>query len=449
MNNGDLLSEFDWEMMARNPDTDQAAWTYGTSVIDDFFAPDAPFWTETNNDGRLIESNTHFPFSGQAGSGQAGSGMTTGGGPGSGMQMHTGNSNDFMPTHSSSEVLDAVVSTNQQSSPPAFLDSAFTSFMSPSITVNSAEMPTGEKAQISNMSSLLPFSVFSGEHDDGDIKMKDSSTLPYVRGTTPVIVGREGAQTLPYGTDGTTGRTPSSAQQPLQQRPGSSSRAPGQTLRTTPAMTAYSSPYYRGRHTQSTNGAESLRRDMEQQTSILPTATAAIPFPGLQSQGTVSPAQEVAIKANRPVDPLAKPTSTRKAKAPIENQMFAVLLATDNGTPIEKLAKGSELGFKSPFPKAAKAAKAARAPKRKAAQPEPMQQAQDPAPPASKKSKTKTPRSSVSSREVRLLTGAEVKGEDSNNNKRKTRASVKAGGEATVDGPDAGKAVRQRRGAKK
>ena len=202
-----------------------------------------------------------------------------------------------------------------------------------------------------------------------------------------------------------------------------------------------SSPYERGRHTQSTDGAESLRRDMEQHTSLIPTTTAAIPFPDMKTLENTPSTKETATRANEepdntPAKTTKKRTTTRKSKAPIENQMFAVRSISENGTPIERLAKGSELGFKSPAPKAPKA------PKRKA-----QQQVKNPAP-VSKRNKTKARVSttSVSAREIRLLTGVEVN--EKNTDKRKTRASSKAGDE-TADGPDAGKAVRQRRLAKK
>jgi hypothetical protein len=489
MNTGNLLSESDWELMINPPDTDQNAWNFGTNLIDEFFAPNAPFWAETNNNGELIASDFQF-------NGQAGSGIDTAGGSDSVMQQ-IDHDIDFLPTRSSSEVLDAMVSTNKQSSPPAFPDPAL---MSPSVVVSDTELPAAEKAEIGKMTNSLPPLVFSGEHDS-NVAMKDSSPPLFVSATTPLVVGREGAQTLPYGTDGTAGRTPHSAQQLLPQLPMTPSNAPAQTLGATPNMAATaahysSSPYHRGRHTQSTGGAESLRCDMEQP-NLLPATTAAIPFPGLKIQEATSPAQETTeddestvtlarlpkkrahtrkpklkaetnkcsvqetaedgesavtlakvpkkrastrtsgptteatassaqetAKENEPANTPLKGAKTRKPKAAIENQMFAVVTTSDNGTQNEKLAKGSELSFKSP------------APKRKA-QPEPMHQELE----ASKKARTKH---GCSSREVRLLTGVEVK-ED---NKRRTRASVKAGGE-TDAGPDAGKAVRQRRQAKK
>lgn len=481
MNTGDLLSESDWEMfLKRDPDVDQSAWNYGTNIIDEFFAPNAPFWADTNTNGELIASDVLSQFRGQAGSG-----VNTGGGTGSGMQIDNGI--DFLPTVSSSEVLDAVVSTNQQSFTAASLDPTI---MSPSLLVSDAELPATERAEISNMSSSsLPPSVFIGGQDH-DLTMTDSSPLPCVRATTPPTIGREGAQPLLYGTDGTAGRTPHSAQQSSLQVPDSSTNAPAQTFRATPNMAATaalysSSPYDRSRHTRTTEGAESLRRDMEQHTIVLPSKTAAIPFHGLKAQDTTPPTQETAkeskpastpvkatkkrttrksgltietaasstqetTKANEPSKPPTSHTkqrpSTRKPKAAIENQMFAVLTPSDNGAPIEKLAKGSELGFKSPAPKT---------PKRKAPQPEPMRQqvsggassVQDSAaasknPKANKKARVKD---YVSSREVQRLTGVEVK---EGANRRKTRSSLQAGGEMET-GPDAGRAVRERRQGRK
>jgi hypothetical protein len=324
----------------------------------------------------------------------------------------------------------------------------------------------------------------------------------------------------------------------------SSSNAPAQTLRATPNMVATaalhsSSPYYRGRHTQSTPGAESLRRDMEQQLNIFPDTTAAIPFVGLKTQDTTSPAHETAneeksastlakvtkkrastrkpklkteaatysvpeiaeddespvtlakmpkkkraytrkpklttaattssapetaetdesnitlakatkkrantrksgpttettassaqetAEANEPASTPAKVVKTRKPKAAIENQMFAVLTTSDNGTQVEKLAKGSELGFTSPAPKAVKA------PKRKA-------EADGGVPRRKPDFKY-----ACSGREVRLLTGKVVEKEDPK--KRKTRSTIKKDGEKEA-GPNAGKAVQQRRQEKK
>ena len=90
MNTGDLLSESDWQYMVNPPDTDQNAWDYGTHLIDEFFAPDAPFWVETNNKGELIASDLQSQSNGQAGSG-----IDTGGGPGSVEQQQIDNGIDF------------------------------------------------------------------------------------------------------------------------------------------------------------------------------------------------------------------------------------------------------------------------------------------------------------------------------------------------------------------
>jgi hypothetical protein len=536
MNTGDLLSEADWQFMLNPPDTDQNAWNYGTHLIDEFFAPDAPFWVETNNIGELIANDVQSQSNGQAGSG---GGIDTGVGSGSVMQQ-TGNGIDFLPTRSSSEVLEAVVSTNQQSSSPP---SPGPFLSSPSVVVSDTELPAAERAEISKMSS----SIFRGELDS-DVAMEDSPPLPFIRAATPLVVGREGALTLPYGTDGTAGRTPSSAQQTLPHAPMSSSNAPAQTLRATPNMAATaalhsSSPYYRGRHTQSTPGAESLRRDMEQQLNIFPDTTAAIPFVGLKTQDTTSPAQETAneeepatalakvtkkrastrkpklkteatkssvpeiaededspvilakmpkkkraytrkpkstaeattssvpelaedyydssnitlakvtkkrantsksgpatettapsaqetAEANEPASTPAKVVKTRKPKADIGNQMFSVVTTSDDGTQVKKLAKGSELGFTSPAPKAVKA------PKRKA-------EADGGVP-------RKKPdfRNACSAREVRLLAGKGKEVEKEVPKKHKTRATVKKADEKEA-GPNAGKAVQQRRQEKK
>ena len=480
--------------MVNPPDTDEKAWDYGTYLIDEFFAPDAPFWVEINNKGELIASDLQSQSNGQAGSG-----IDTGGGPGSVEQQQIDNGIDFLPQRASSEVLDAVVSTNQQSSSPASPDPALTS---PSVVVRDTELPAAERAEISKMSSSLPPSVFGGEHDS-DVAMKDSSPPPFVRAPTPLIVGLEGAQTFPYGTDGTAGRTPPSAQQPLPHATMASSNAFGQTLRATPSMAATtalysSSPYERGRHTQSTDGAKRLRGDMEQKLNVLPDTIAAIPFLGLKIEDTKSPAQEAAKEAE-PASTVAKVTKkrastrkpksttetakssvpataeddespitlakmpkkrantrksgptteatespaqetakvdehastpakvvkTRKPKAAIETQMFAVQTTSDNGTQVEKLAKGSELGFTSPAPKAT------RAPKRKAEADGGLQRKK----PAFARA--------CSAREVEML--KDVQKEVSKN--RKTRSSGKVDSE-TEDGPNAGKAVQQRRQAK-
>lgn len=494
MNTGDLLSESDWQYMVNPPDTDEKAWDYGTYLIDEFFAPDAPFWVETNNKGELIASDLQSQSNGQAGSG-----IDTGGGPGSVEQQQIDNGIDFLPQRASSEVLDAVVSTNQQSSSPASPDPALTS---PSVVVRDTELPAAERAEISKMSSSLPPSVFGGEHDS-DVAMKDSSPPPFVRAPTPLIVGLEGAQTFPYGTDGTAGRTPPSAQQPLPHATMASSNAFGQTLRATPSMAATtalysSSPYERGRHTQSTDGAKRLRGDMEQKLNVLPDTIAAIPFLGLKIEDTKSPAQEAAkeaepastvakvtkkrastrkpksttetakssvpataeddespitlakmpkkrantrksgptteatespaqeaAKVDIPASTPAKVVKTRKPKAAIETQMFAVQTTSDNGTQVEKLAKGSELGFTSPAPKTT------RAPKRKAEADGGLQRKK----PAFARA--------CSAREVEML--KDVQKEVSKN--RKTRSSGKVDSE-TEDGPNAGKAVQQRRQAK-
>ena len=494
MNTGDLLSESDWQYMVNPPDTDQNAWDYGTHLIDEFFAPDAHFWVETNNKGELIASDLQSQSNGQAGSG-----IDTGGGPGSVEQQQIDNGIDFLPQRASSEVLDAVVSTNQQSSSPASPDPALTS---PSVVVRDTELPAAERAEISKMSSSLPPSVFGGEHDS-DVAMKDSSPPPFVRAPTPLIVGLEGAQTFPYGTDGTAGRTPPSAQQPLPHATMASSNAFGQTLRATPSMAATtalysSSPYERGRHTQSTDGAKRLRGDMEQKLNVLPDTIAAIPFLGLKIEDTKSPAQEAAkeaepastvakvtkkrastrkpksttetakssvpataeddespitlakmpkkrantrksgptteatespaqeaAKVDIPASTPAKVVKTRKPKAAIETQMFAVQTTSDNGTQVEKLAKGSELGFTSPAPKTT------RAPKRKAEADGGLQRKK----PAFARA--------CSAREVEML--KDVQKEVSKN--RKTRSSGKVDSE-TEDGPNAGKAVQQRRQAK-
>ena len=534
MNTGDLLSESDWQYMVNPPDTDEKAWDYGTYLIDEFFAPDAPFWVEINNKGELIASDLQSQSNGQAGSG-----IDTGGGPGSVEQQQIDNGIDFLPQRASSEVLDAVVSTNQQSSSPASPDPALTS---PSVVVRDTELPAAERAEISKMSSSLPPSVFGGEHDS-DVAMKDSSPPPFVRAPTPLIVGLEGAQTFPYGTDGTAGRTPPSAQQPLPHATMASSNAFGQTLRATPSMAATtalysSSPYERGRHTQSTDGAKRLRGDMEQKFNVLPDTIAAIPFLGLKIEDTKSPAQEAAkeaepastvakvtkkrastrkpksttettkssvpatveddespitlakmpkkraytgkakltteattssvpesaevsesnitlakvtkvtkkrantrksgptteatespaqetAKVDIPASTPAKVVKTRKPKAAIETQMFAVQTTSDNGTQVEKLAKGSELGFTSPAPKTT------RAPKRKAEADGGLQRKK----PAFARA--------CSAREVEML--KDVQKEVSKN--RKTRSSGKVDSE-TEDGPNAGKAVQQRRQAK-
>ena len=494
MNTGDLLSESDWQYMVNPPDTDEKAWDYGTYLIDEFFAPDAPFWVEINNKGELIASDLQSQSNGQAGSG-----IDTGGGPGSVEQQQIDNGIDFLPQRASSEVLDAVVSTNQQSSSPASPDPALTS---PSVVVRDTELPAAERAEISKMSSSLPPSVFGGEHDS-DVAMKDSSPPPFVRAPTPLIVGLEGAQTFPYGTDGTAGRTPPSAQQPLPHATMASSNAFGQTLRATPSMAATtalysSSPYERGRHTQSTDGAKRLRGDMEQKLNVLPDTIAAIPFLGLKIEDTKSPAQEAAkeaepastvakvtkkrastrkpksttetakssvpataeddespitlakmpkkrantrksgpkteatespaqeaAKVDIPASTPAKVVKTRKPKAAIETQMFAVQTTSDNGTQVEKLAKGSELGFTSPAPKTT------RAPKRKAEADGGLQRKK----PAFARA--------CSAREVEML--KDVQKEVSKN--RKTRSSGKVDSE-TEDGPNAGKAVQQRRQAK-
>ena len=494
MNTGDLLSESDWQYMVNPPDTDEKAWDYGTYLIDEFFAPDAPFWVEINNKGELIASDLQSQSNGQAGSG-----IDTGGGPGSVEQQQIDNGIDFLPQRASSEVLDAVVSTNQQSSSPASPDPALTS---PSVVVRDTELPAAERAEISKMSSSLPPSVFGGEHDS-DVAMKDSSPPPFVRAPTPLIVGLEGAQTFPYGTDGTAGRTPPSAQQPLPHATMASSNAFGQTLRATPSMAATtalysSSPYERGRHTQSTDGAKRLRGDMEQKLNVLPDTIAAIPFLGLKIEDTKSPAQEAAkeaepastvakvtkkrastrkpksttetakssvpataeddespitlakmpkkrantrksgptteatespaqeaAKVDIPASTPAKVVKTRKPKAAIETQMFAVQTTSDNGTQVEKLAKGSELGFTSPAPKAT------RAPKRKAEADGGLQRKK----PAFARA--------CSAREVEMLKGVQKEVSKT----RKTRSSGKVDSE-TEDGPNAGKAVQQRRQAK-
>jgi hypothetical protein len=597
MNTGDPTVS-DFELTRHPPDSNPTAWNYGLQNINDYFAAEASWWTDvnehgelkashpqpqsngqtgsgmdigggsdsvlqqqqqqqqqhinhsidtgTNENGELVASHPQSQFNGQAGSG---GGMDTGGGSGSVLQQqHIDHSIDFLPTFPSTEVLTAVVSTNQQSSPTALPDPVL---ISPSVIVSDTELPAAEKAEISKLSSSLVQSDFGGEHDS-DVAMKDSSPPPFVpfepfvRATTPLVVGREGAQTLPYGTDGTAARTPHSTQQHLPQVPMVPSNAPAQTLSTTPNMAATatiygSSPYYRGRHTQSTDGAESLRRDMEQP-NILPASTAAIPFPGLKTQEITSPAQETAeddesvftstkftkkrkstrkpqmtteiatasvketadddeenvtlakmgskrtgkaksatetttslaeeaaeasdlsnitlavpkkrttsrksgptsapsaqetAKVEEPASAPAKVTKVRKPKAPIETQMFAVTTTSNNDTTTEKLAKGSELGFTSPAPKAA------RSHKRKVQAIDPVQQGV-----ALANKRGKPHKNYCSDREVRMLTGVEVKEDKEEGNKRKTRSSLKAGGEEEV-GPDAGKAVRQRRQAKK
>jgi hypothetical protein len=150
-----------------------------------------------------------------------------------------------------------------------------------------------------------------------------------------------------------------------------------------------------------------------------------------------SSAQESA-KVEESISAPAKVTKARKAKAPIETQMFAVTTTSDNGTTTEKLAKGSELGFTSPAPKAA-----ARSHNRKAQAIDPVQQGI-----ALANKRGKPHKNYCSDRQVRMLTGVEVKEDKEEGNKRKTRSSLKAGGEEEV-GPDAGRAVRQRRQAKK
>jgi hypothetical protein len=616
MNTGDPTVS-DFELTRHPPDSNPTAWNYGLQNINDYFAAEASWWTdvnehgelkashpqpqsngqtgsgsgmdigggsdsvlqqqqqqhinhsidtETNENGELVASHPQSQFNGQAGSG---GGMDTGGGSGSVLQQqHIDHSIDFLPTFPSTEVLTAVVSTNQQSSPTALPDPVL---ISPSVIVSDTELPAAEKAEISKLSSSLVQSDFGGEHDS-DVAMKDSSPPPFVpfepfvRATTPLVVGREGAQTLPYGTDGTAARTPHSTQQHLPQVPMVPSNAPAQTLSTTPNMAATatiygSSPYYRGRHTQSTDGAESLRRDMEQP-NILPASTAAIPFPGLKTQETTSLAQETSeddesaftsakitkkrkstrkpqmttetatasvqetadddeetvtlakmgskrtrkaksatetttslaeeaaeasdlsnitlavpkrrnaarksgptaassaqesAKVEESISAPTKVTKTRKPKAPVETQMFAVTTTSDNGTTTEKLAKGSELGFTSPAPKAvARSHKrkaqaidpvhqgvAARSHKRKVQAIDPVQQGI-----ALANKRGKPHKNYCSDREVRMLTGVEVKEDKEEGNKRKTRSSLKAGGEEEV-GPDAGRAVRQRRQAKK
>jgi hypothetical protein len=299
MNPGDPISESDFEMAALYPpDSNQNAWNFGDHLLNDFYGPNGTFCAEVNNNGELITSSFQSQNNGQAGSG---SGMDTAGGSDSvqqqQQQIHHGI--DFLPTFSAGEVLVAVVSTNSQSSMSVFPHPTLLHFTSasPSVVVSNTELPATEKAEISKFSSSLAQSDFGGEYDS-DVAMEDSSPPPFVRATSPLVVGREGAQTLPYGTDGTAARTPHSAQQPLPHVPMTFSNAPAQALGTTPNMAATAafyggSPYYRGRHTQSTPGAESLRRDMEQP-NILPASTAAIPFLGLKTQDTTSPAQETA-----------------------------------------------------------------------------------------------------------------------------------------------------------
>jgi hypothetical protein len=427
MNTGDLLSEADWQFMLNPPDTDQNAWNYGTQLIDEFFAPDAPFWVETNSIGELIANDIQSPFNGQAGSG---SGNDTGGGSRSVMQQ-TGNGIDFLPTRAPSEVLDAVVSTNQQSSSHA---SPGPVLSSPSVVVSDTELPAAERAEISKMSS----SIFGGEHDS-DVAMEDSSPPPFIRATTPLVVGREGALTLPYGTDGTAARTPHRAQKSPPHVPMNASNAPAQTLRATPNMVSTaalysSSPYYRGRHTQSTHGAESLRRDMEQQLNVFPDTTAAIPFVGLRTQDTTSPAQETAEEEEPAITPAKvtkKRASTRKPKLTTE--------ATTSSVPETAEADESNITLAKVTNKAPKA------PKRKA-QAEPMRQELSAGTDAGANKKARA-RDSVSSREVYLLTGVKVE-EEEDKNKRKTRATAKKGG-GKVAGPNAGEAVKQRRLEKK
>jgi hypothetical protein len=303
MNPGDPISESDFEMAALYPpDSNQNAWNFGDHLLNDFYGPNGTFCAEVNNNGELITSSFQSQNNGQAGSG---SGMDTAGGSDSvqqqqqqqQQQIHHGI--DFLPTFSAGEVLVAVVSTNSQSSMSVFPHPTLLHFTSasPSVVVSNTELPATEKAEISKFSSSLAQSDFGGEYDS-DVAMEDSSPPPFVRATSPLVVGREGAQTLPYGTDGTAARTPHSAQQPLPHVPMTFSNAPAQALGTTPNMAATAafydgSPYYRGRHTQSTPGAESLRRDMEQP-NILSASTAAIPFLGLKTQDTTSPAQETA-----------------------------------------------------------------------------------------------------------------------------------------------------------
>jgi hypothetical protein len=298
MNPGDPISESDFEMAALYPpDSNQNAWNFGDHLLNDFYGPNGTFCAEVNNNGELIASHIPSQNNGQAG---GGSGMDTAGGSDNvqqQQQIHHGI--DFLPTLSSGEVLVAVVSTNPQSSMSAFPHPTLLHFTSasPSVVVSNTELPAAEKAEISKLSSSLAQPDFGGEYDS-DVAMEDSSPPHFVHATTPLVVGREGAQTLPYGTDGTAARTPHSAQQPLPHVPMTFSNAPAQALGTTPNMAVTvafygGSPYYRGRHTQSTPGAESLRRDMEQP-NILSASTAAIPFLGLETQDTTSPAQETA-----------------------------------------------------------------------------------------------------------------------------------------------------------
>lgn len=254
MDTGDLSSESDWQLMRNPPDTDQNAWNHGADLIEHFFSPNGPFWVEINSNGELIASDVQSQFNDRSGSG-----IDTGGGSDSVVQQQQiDNGIDFLPTRPPSEVLDAVVSTNQQSSSPASPDPALNS---PSVVVSDKELPAAEKAEISKMSSSFLPSTFTGENDsDVSMDISPSPSPPVFRATTPLVVGREGALTLPYGTDGTAGRTPQSAQQPLQQVPATSSNGPIQTLRATPNMVAAtalygSSPYDCGRHTQSTDGA--------------------------------------------------------------------------------------------------------------------------------------------------------------------------------------------------
>jgi hypothetical protein len=145
---------------------------------------------------------------------------------------------------------------------------------------------------------------------------------------------------------------------------------------------------------------------------------------GPTTEATESPAQEAA-KVDIPASTPAKVVKTRKPKAAIETQMFAVQTTSENGTQIEKLAKGSELGFTSPAPKAT------RAPKRKAEADGGLQRKK----PAFARA--------CSAREVEMLKGVQKEV----SKKRKTRSSGKVDSE-TEDGPNAGKAVQQRRQAK-
>lgn len=333
MDTGDLSSESDWQLMRNPPDTDQNAWNHGADLIEHFFSPNGPFWVEINSNGELIASDVQSQFNDRSGSG-----IDTGGGSDSVVQQQQiDNGIDFLPTRPPSEVLDAVVSTNQQSSSPASPDPALNS---PSVVVSDKELPAAEKAEISKMSSSFLPSTFTGENDsDVSMDISPSPSPPVFRATTPLVVGREGALTLPYGTDGTAGRTPQSAQQPLQQVLATSSNGPIQTLRATPNMVAAtalygSSPYDRGRHTQSTDGAESLRRDMEQP-NLLPATTTAIPFAGLSTQDTTSPAQKAANEEESAITPAKvtkKRTYTRKPKVATEtNKSSLPEAAEDDG----------------------------------------------------------------------------------------------------------------------